>query len=443
MIDIIFDQYQRYKNAKIIIDSIRENNETFKILEVGANAHKNLEKFLPNDDVTYLDISLPEELLHDPKYILGDATNMNFKNGEYDVVIALDVFEHIPVDRREAFISEIHRVSSKVAIISAPFNKAKVTFAEERANAYYKSIIGLDHHWLYEHINNGLPDLIEVENYLKSNNIQYNKFAHGNLSMWEKLTNIQALLQLDKELEKYVIEINKYYNSFVFDKDYDEDGYREFIILEKGKKFKCELEYKSDTKDLEVLIDNLYQLFNIRMSMGLVNPILPGRGDNIIKLYIDYGMGFSESETLYKNIELSNLNNVKFDNFKDNKIKSIRIDPTESQGKFIFRDLVVKNKNNEVIENVDVTTNAFLKDDDMYIFLNKDPQIVINFEEELINSIGFTIQKIKDYSSEDQILYGAIMKKFEEVKQMEISNAELIKISTEGFVKKVKKKMSK
>ncbi|WP_143316584.1 class I SAM-dependent methyltransferase [Clostridium sp. HBUAS56017] len=443
MIDIIFDQYQRYRNAEIIVNSIRKNNETFKILEVGANEHKNLEKFLPNDVVTYLDISLPEELLHDPKYILGDATNMDFEDEEYDIVIALDVFEHIPVDRREAFVNELHRVSSKIAIISAPFNKLKVTFAEERANAYYKSIIGLDHHWLYEHINNGLPSLAELESNLKKNNVKYSSFSHGDLCVWEKLTNVQSLLQLDNELEKYVIEINKYYNSFVFDKDYVEDGYREFVILEKDRMFKHEFKCGNDTKELDSLLDNLYKLFNIRMSMGLVNPILPGRGDNVIKLYIDYGNGYSETETLYKNIELSNLNRVKFDEFKDKNIKSIRIDPTESQGKFIFRDLIVKNKDNDIIQNVNVVTNAFFKDGDMYIFLNKDPQLIVNFEEGLVNSIEFAIQKINDYSSEDQILYGTIMKKFEEVEQMEISNAELIKVSTEGFLKKVKKKMSK
>ena len=33
---IIFDQYQKYKNAQKIIDSARKEGQIFKILEVGA-----------------------------------------------------------------------------------------------------------------------------------------------------------------------------------------------------------------------------------------------------------------------------------------------------------------------------------------------------------------------------------------------------------------------
>lgn len=63
---VSFDQYQRYKNAQLIINSARKKDEIFKILEVGANEHRNLEKFLPLDSIVYLDISLPAELLEDP-----------------------------------------------------------------------------------------------------------------------------------------------------------------------------------------------------------------------------------------------------------------------------------------------------------------------------------------------------------------------------------------
>ena len=89
---IIFDQYQRYKNAQKIIDSARKEGQIFKILEVGANEHKDLEKFLPNDKITYLDVKLSDEMKKDPAYVLGDATQMEFEDNAYDIVIALDVF---------------------------------------------------------------------------------------------------------------------------------------------------------------------------------------------------------------------------------------------------------------------------------------------------------------------------------------------------------------
>ena len=59
-----------------------------------------------NGNITYLDIDLPEELLKNPKYILGDATNMSFEDNSYDIIVALDVFEHIPIDKKSDFIKE-------------------------------------------------------------------------------------------------------------------------------------------------------------------------------------------------------------------------------------------------------------------------------------------------------------------------------------------------
>lgn len=96
MNQIPFDQFQRYNNVQKIINNLRSQNQTFRILEVGANEHQNLEGFLPSDLITYLDISLPKELQLNPKYILGDATQMEFEDDAYDIVVALDVFEHIP-----------------------------------------------------------------------------------------------------------------------------------------------------------------------------------------------------------------------------------------------------------------------------------------------------------------------------------------------------------
>lgn len=112
MIDILFDQFQRYNNVANIINNLREAGQIFNILEVGANEHQNLEKFLPEDHITYLDIQLPDNLKDNPKYLLGDATSMQFPNNKYNIVVALDVFEHIFPEDREKFIKEIYRVSS-------------------------------------------------------------------------------------------------------------------------------------------------------------------------------------------------------------------------------------------------------------------------------------------------------------------------------------------
>ena len=160
--NIPFDQYQRYKTTALIVEKYRIDSIDFTILEIGANEHKNLEKFLPKDKIKYLDIKLSDELQKDKKYILADATNMpQIKDNSFDVVIALDVFEHIPSNLRKSFLNEINRVSKILVIIAGPFDESEVTNTEVRVNQYYKNKYDEDYIWLKEHIENKLPNLTE------------------------------------------------------------------------------------------------------------------------------------------------------------------------------------------------------------------------------------------------------------------------------------------
>lgn len=398
MINIIFDQYQRYKNAEIIINSIRRGNETFNILEVGANEHKNLEKFLPNDKVTYLDICVPEKLRNDPQYILGDATNMDFDDNCYDIVIALDVYEHIPSEKRKNFIDELYRVCSKVAIISAPFSKDEVVLAEERCNSYYKSIIGVNHQWLMEHIDNGLPSLDTLQQYMNQKSIKYTYFSHGNLDTWEKLTNAQSLSQIDLGLEDYIAQINKYYNSLIFDKDYTENGYRNFFIMEKTREVNMTMENKIDIINAQIdkLLENLYRLYRIRTSMGITKTKLPLYGDNIVKIYYGNNNECSEDKSTYQSVNVDCEIHMLFKDFSREKIDFIRIDTTEKSGKFKFDNVVIKNDKGESIE-FTVKTNADNVNNSEYIFYRNDPQIILSFEPSIIKSLEFNILRICNY----------------------------------------------
>lgn len=427
MISIIFDQYQRYKNAQILINSIRKDNETFRILEVGANSHKNLEKFLPDDDVTYLDISIPEELQNDPSYIQGDATAMEFESNSYDIVLALDVFEHIPENRRTCFIDELYRVCKKIAIISAPFDSTEVVLSEERANSYYKSMIGIDHLWLYEHINYGLPSEKNLIKYIRERNIRYSYFRHGSLSIWEKLTNAQVLKQLNNDLSDYITEIDKYYNSFAFQYDYDENGYRSFFILEKEREVKIDLVYDESYKSGVIdLLDNLNNLFQLKMSLGEKLFNLPRDCENTLKAYFDYGNGFSEENSECRYLNLYTEQRVVFDKLNERDIKCLRIDPTETQGKFIFRNLVVTDENDQQINDVTVTSNCDIKEGCEYTFLKRDPQILINLDNVNISSISFSILKFEKFSKKEELLDDILLKLLNKTNQIEEINSKLL-----------------
>lgn len=226
---VSFDQYQRYKHVAEIIELIR-NNMKYSILEVGANEHRNLEHFLPEDQITYLDIEVPEHLKENPNYIEADATKMPLQDKSYDFVIALDVFEHILPNKRKEFISEINRVAKEGFIIAAPFDTEGVEEAEIRLNEYYKVLYGEGFRWLEEHRQNSLPNLEKTEAILKNKGIKYVKFQHGSLYIWEKLMRLHFLVADSPKLQEYRFAIDNLYNSFIYHLDYSPPCYRQFIV---------------------------------------------------------------------------------------------------------------------------------------------------------------------------------------------------------------------
>lgn len=410
-----FDQYQRYFNTKKLIDLLRKNkNKTFKILEVGANEHQLLEKFLPDDSITYLDIELPEKLLNHPKYILGDATNMSFKDSEYDIVVALDVFEHIPIDKRDQFIKEINRVSKECFIVAAPFYSLEVQEAEKRLNELFKVVYNTDYRWLQEHIQNGLPILSKVETLLKNMNISYSIYEHGNLQIWERMTRMHFLSVLDKKLQDYRMYIDEYYNEYIEPFDYNSNSYRKFIIGYKEsmpieiEKFKFSNIPENSYKKLKELENEFNILF--------YNKMIKREEHDIVTILKDF-IGEKEQSILssFENLKLHNIKDylqiytrnkedysseqsitiefdqndsviykeIELDYVKD--LQGIRIDPSINNCAIKILSLKGLLENGDVIDFTnDIKTNGEKNlEDNIYIFKTKKPQIIIENNDQI------------------------------------------------------------
>lgn len=285
----LFDQYQRYKNAQLYIEALRKENQVFHILEVGANAHKNLGEFLPKDKITYLDIEVPEELQNDSDYIQGDATQMEFSDNAFDVIVALDVYEHIPAERREAFLGEIARVASKGFIICAPFEKEGVHAAECRVNANFQCMYGYNHPWLEEHLANGLPLLEEAEQVYRNMGVEVTVFSHGELDLWERLTNIEIASDCNERLGEVAMQIYQYYNKYLFSIDYVPHAYRCFIAggVSLGFAQEEQVEREKLLKKFDELESNFWRLYAF---VG-ANATLGREPEGVFQLYYDTGKG--------------------------------------------------------------------------------------------------------------------------------------------------------
>ena len=231
---MVFDQYQRYETISRMISIIKRQEETekFKILEVGANAQKTLSNFI-SDEIFFTDIQEIEELKDDDHFFVADATNLDgIENDEYDIVVASDVFEHVPRQLRDAFLSEIYRVSKYGVIMCFPIGNEVTEAAERKVNERYKELFGEDHRWLIEHIENGLPVLADVEKVFGKNNIEYVKIEHGNIDIWEKFQTASLDMLAIQQYVK-IQKIDDIYNRNIYESDFGRNNYRVFYFLNK------------------------------------------------------------------------------------------------------------------------------------------------------------------------------------------------------------------
>jgi glycosyltransferase involved in cell wall biosynthesis len=231
---IQFDQLQRYGIAARAIEAVRIDGQPLTILEVGANTHKLLGRLLPNDRILYLDREVPEALQGGADFVIGDATDLSLPDASYDVVVALDVFEHIPAERREAFLRHTSRIARLLTVIGAPFDRSGVADAEQEASAYWGALFNAPYRWLDEHAENGLPDLDESVRVLAAAGFETSVVHHGELGLWKDFIKSHFAEVYVGALQPVMTALYRYYQSHGFARDFAPDSYRHVIIASRS-----------------------------------------------------------------------------------------------------------------------------------------------------------------------------------------------------------------
>lgn len=112
-----------YNILKIIFALKQINN----ILDAGCGEGFIMQKIIeinPKINIVGLDISLEslemgKKINPNLKFIYGDITKMPYKDNAFDLILALEVLEHLP-NPRVAFL-ELKRVTRKYCLISVPW----------------------------------------------------------------------------------------------------------------------------------------------------------------------------------------------------------------------------------------------------------------------------------------------------------------------------------
>lgn len=228
--ELPFDQFQRYRLVEEIVGLVKDKSR-LKILDVGGYPGL-ISDFLPDDETFILDVVPCDKA----NYILGDGTAIPFEDSSFDLVIAIDTLEHIPIEKRKKFISELARVSSKYVIVMGPFFGENVQLAEKMIFEFSLKTLGqdfADKHPLKEHIENGLPRMDQFEKEIGELNCSYRVFPSGYLYHWLILNFVKHFLFTIPDSDNLHKMIDKYYNLYFYEDDKRDPSYRNMFFIAK------------------------------------------------------------------------------------------------------------------------------------------------------------------------------------------------------------------
>ena len=135
-----------------------------EILEVGAGS-AGITEFLRHR-VTGVDTAFERTAERASPYlerVEASADGLPFPDARFDVVISLEMLEHVPPERREPSLREMLRVLRPGGrlVVSFPADEIAARL-DTWLNTRFRRVTGEDHPWAIEHIAHGVPDTDDV-----------------------------------------------------------------------------------------------------------------------------------------------------------------------------------------------------------------------------------------------------------------------------------------
>lgn len=230
LLQIDYDQFQRYAALTVLLKPLlhawHQSGKRLRILEVGSHALNLLPAFLSPLAIEIVRADLEPQYAGDVgAYVTIERDQpLPFTTGAFDIVVAMEVLEHIPRKSRLSAITEWSRVASQGILFTCPHGDGVID-QERRADADFQARHGRVHPWLEEHERFGRPTGEEVRSILKTLNLSCHQFNNSPLSEWLPLLLVteQIFEQGDAEL---FARFNEMLNSRPFRACIQEPAYR-------------------------------------------------------------------------------------------------------------------------------------------------------------------------------------------------------------------------
>ena len=220
-----FDQYQRYRLVADLVRSVARPGERLRVLDLGGRTGV-LRRFLPQHDVVLVDVEASQE----PGLVLGDGSALPFADRAFDVLVACDTLEHVPVAGRAAFVAETARVARRYVVLAGPYRTERVAEAEQRLREFLRSKLGLAHRYLDEHATHGLPDLDATAGAFERLGARTARVGHGNLDRWLALLCLSMYMDEDRHLRAIARRMYRFYNRALYPSDTAPPVYRHALV---------------------------------------------------------------------------------------------------------------------------------------------------------------------------------------------------------------------
>lgn len=228
LLELPFDQFQRYQAIAQTAAILRQERKSLKVLDVGGFPGV-ISRFLPEDDTHIVDVE-PSDIAN---YYQGSGSDLPFDDSHFDMVTAVDTYEHVAQDERPRFLAELFRVSRGPVVMIGPFASEHIELAEQFIYDFSEKTLGkdfADSHPLKEHIALGLPSLSETLAAFTNQGLRFQSFPSGYLYNWLILNFVKHFLFTIPESDSLHRSIDYYYNKFFYEDDKKDPAYRTMIV---------------------------------------------------------------------------------------------------------------------------------------------------------------------------------------------------------------------
>jgi hypothetical protein len=231
--DSPFDQFQRYTVAQETARALAATGPPPRVLDVGGHhldfwsrARRPIAEFLPELRTVTIDLADNDR----PGYVRARGDAIPFAAGSMDLVVSVDVLEHVPPPARSTVVAEAQRVARRAVLLAAPFRTEAVVAAETLVSRFIREACGFEQGQLREHRELGWPDLLATSAAFEAEGWAVRAFGYGHVWHW-------ALMMIDKHALVVLAgsrgvqtRLDRRYNLAEFATDTAPPWYRQFLV---------------------------------------------------------------------------------------------------------------------------------------------------------------------------------------------------------------------